>query len=48
MEKQPVFETEYNDMVWMIGTATLAVGTILVVSSFWQLGWFGTWHGELL
>lgn len=46
LDGQTVFETQYNDELWMVGTGMVVIGMILVVTSFWQLGWFGTWHGE--
>ncbi|XP_786598.3 phosphatidylethanolamine N-methyltransferase [Strongylocentrotus purpuratus] len=35
-----------TDLVWMIGTGLLAVGIILVISSFFALGFYGTYLGD--
>lgn len=39
-------ETPFNDVLVILEYGIVAVGALLVVTSFMRLGWFGTWHGE--
>ncbi|KAF6026364.1 PEMT [Bugula neritina] len=46
MVNQKHFETPYNDLLVIVEYCIVAVGGLLVVTAFFRLGWFGTWHGD--
>ncbi|XP_067949088.1 phosphatidylethanolamine N-methyltransferase-like [Watersipora subatra] len=46
VDKQPKFETPFNDELMVVGYCIMGVGAMFVVTSFLRLGWFGTWHGD--
>jgi len=46
MVNQKHFETPYNDLLVIVEYCIVAVGGLLVVTAFFRLGWFGTWHGR--
>lgn len=47
LASQPVFETAYKTEIEYLALALLVMGTIFVVTSVWQLGYTGTFHGKI-
>lgn len=43
---QQKFETPYNDLLVTVEYVLIAIGMMLVITSFLRLGWFGTYQGD--
>lgn len=46
LNTQRKFETPFNELLDYTGLFMIGFGMLFVITSFYQLGWCGTFHGK--